>query len=158
VLSVLEGVGRRQRPGARAVGGRRARLDAVEDDRDGGAGLGGAGDRRLRVGDQVAVLRGGDGRGVGIRGVDRDGDRFRWGAFVPGRVGRRRGDLVLALTEGIGGVYDQMPSSSAVVVPTSSPSTAIVIVEPGSASPVIVGVVSFVVEPSAGAVTTADSG
>jgi hypothetical protein len=70
----------------------------------------------------------------------------------------------VALTEwlpsasGVVGVKVHAPEASAVTVPTALPSTRRVTVEPASAVPEYVGVVSLVVLPLAGAVTTGAAG
>src|SRR5580765_6432090 len=59
---------------------------------------------------------------------------------------------------GVVGVSDHAPPASTVAVPIGAPPALTVTVAPGSPVPVIVGVLSVVVEPSAGAVITGAAG
>src|SRR5918998_338505 len=59
---------------------------------------------------------------------------------------------------GVVGSSVQVPSGATVAVPTTTPSTVTVTVAPGSPVPVIVGVLSEIVDPSAGLSTTGASG
>src|SRR5918998_257113 len=59
---------------------------------------------------------------------------------------------------GVVGSSVQVPSGATVAVPTTTPSTVTVTVAPGSPVPVIVGVLSAVISPSVGEVTTGASG
>ena len=83
---------------------------------------------------------------------------FELGLVLPAASVAVARTVWLPSASGVVGVKLQLPLASAVVVPTAVPSTITVTVLPASAVPLYVGVVSFVVEPFAGVVTTGAAG
>ena len=138
-------------PGAGGVGGDRDGRSAVDDELDGaGEDVGGAGDGRGGVVGAGAVGRGGDGddRGGGV-----DGEGGGVAGRVAGGVGGGDDDGVRAVGQGRAGCRSRRPAASVVTVTGAPPSmTSWMVPERTSEVPVMAGVESLVVDPSAGAV------